>query len=216
MIAAPMLGDWIGLPPDGDQLRLILVRHGEVDESAQGRCCGTLDPELSPKGRRQMQWTRQHLGALPAATFYSSPRRRALESARAIAHDAPVVIDERLSEINFGRLEGLTYHEVAERYPDVWRMWMARPTEVAFPDGECFTSFCARVDKAIADLRERHRGQTVITVAHGGVIRVVLARALGLDLQFMFRLQQTCGGVSVIDFYDVAVVVHVINAAGEV
>jgi alpha-ribazole phosphatase len=198
--------------PRGVTLRLILVRHGESHESASGRCCGTLDPPLSDCGRQQMQWARGFLRKMPVVAIYSSPKQRALESARALEHGLPIAIDNRLSEIDFGALEGLPYDEIAQRHPDVWRCWMERPTEVVFPSGERFTVFCARVEEAIADIRKRHRNQAIVVVAHGGVNRVILAHALALDIRHMFRLQQTCGGVSILDVYEEGAVVQLMNA----
>jgi alpha-ribazole phosphatase/probable phosphoglycerate mutase len=125
---------------------------------------------------------------------------------------APIVVDDRLREIDFGLLEGLTYQEVADRYPDVWRAWMQAPVDVAFPHGERFDAFSARVDLAVAELTARHRGDGIVIVAHGGVNRLILARALGLEPRHMFRLQQTCGAVSIIDYYDDQAVVQVTNA----
>jgi len=198
---------------EGVRLRLILVRHGDVAESFRGRCCGSSDPELSERGRDQLRWARGLLRASSAAALYSSPRRRALESAHLLTQQVPMTTDSRLSEIDFGLLEGLTYQEVAERHPEVWQTWMDNPTAVAFPGGESFSAFCARVDELLSDLRSRHDAQAVIAVTHGGVGRVVLALALGLDLRRMFRLQQSCGGVSVIDFYDRDAVVQLMNAS---
>jgi len=208
--------DLFGPPPAGVGLRVALVRHGEVDESVRGRCCGSLDPPLSDAGRRQMQRTSGLLQHLSAAAIYASPRRRALDSAGALDVAAPTLVDDRLREIDFGLLEGLTYQDVADRYPGVWRLWMQQPIDVAFPDGERFADFSARVDQALADLAERHHGEAIVIVAHGGVNRLVLARALGLDLRHMFRLQQTCGAVSLIDFYDDQAVVQVMNATSRV
>ncbi|MCR4374995.1 MAG: histidine phosphatase family protein [Acidobacteria bacterium] len=203
-----------GPAPAGAGLRLALVRHGETDESLRGRCCGSLDPQLSDEGRRQMQRTSALLRRLSAAAIYSSPRQRALDSARALGMSPPVIVDDGLREIDFGLLEGLTFQEVADRYPDVWRVWMQQPTDVAFPEGERFADFSARVDRALTNLTESHHGNAIVIVAHGGVNRLVLARALGLDTRHMFRLQQTCGAVSIIDFYAGQAVVQIMNATG--
>jgi alpha-ribazole phosphatase/probable phosphoglycerate mutase len=206
------VGSAFGPAPAGVGLRIALVRHGEADGSVRGRCCGSLDPPLSDEGRRQMRRASCLLQRLGVAATYASPRRRALDSAKALEMAAPLVVDDRLREIDFGLLEGLTYDEVADRYPDVWRDWMQAPVDVAFPQGERFDVFGARVELAVAGLTARHRGDAIVIVAHGGVNRLILARALGLDLRHMFRLQQTCGAVSLIDYYGDQAVVQVMNA----
>jgi len=205
-----------GPAPAGVRLRMALVRHGETDASVRGRCCGSLDPPLSEEGRRQMQRTRGLVQGLAASAVYASPRQRALESARILRLDAPIAIDDRLQEIDFGLLEGLTYQDVAERFASVWRLWMQQPANVVFPQGEPFDVFSDRVEEARAELIERHHGDAIVVVAHGGVNRLILARALGLELRGMFRLQQTCGAVSVVDFYDGTAVLQVLNATWRV
>jgi alpha-ribazole phosphatase/probable phosphoglycerate mutase len=203
--------DAFGPAPAGVGLRIALVRHGASDVAVRGRCCGSLDPPLSDEGRRQMRYASRLLQRLAAVTIHASPRRRALDSARTLEMAAPIVVDDRLREIDFGLLEGLTYDEVAYRYPDVWRGWMEAPVDVAFPQGERFDAFSTRVDLAVADLTTCHRGDAIVIVAHGGVNRLILARALGLELRHMFRLQQTCGAVSLIDYYGDQTVVQAMN-----
>ena len=207
-----MVGNVFGPAPAGVGLRLALVRHGEADGSVHGRCCGSLDPPLSDEGRRQMRHASRLLQRLPVVTVYASPQARALDSARTLEMAAPLVVDDRLREIDFGLLEGLTYDEIADRHPDVWRGWMQAPIDVAFPHGERFDAFNTRVALAIADLTTRHPGDAIVVVAHGGVNRLILTRALGLDLRHMFRLQQTCGAVSLIDYYGDQAVLQVMNA----
>jgi alpha-ribazole phosphatase/probable phosphoglycerate mutase len=189
-----------------------LVRHGEADGSVRGRCCGSLDPALSDEGRRQIRHASRLLQGLAAVAVYASPLARALDSARTLEMAAPIVVDDRLREIDFGLLEDMAYDEIADRHPDVWRGWMRAPVDVAFPQGERFDAFSDRVDRAVADLTTRHPGGAIIVVAHGGVNRLILARALGLEPRHMFRLQQTCGAVSIIDYYDDQAIVQVMNA----
>ena len=208
------VGSGFGPAPAGVGLRIALVRHGEADESVRGRCCGSLDPPLSDDGRRQMRRAGRLLERLAPAAVYASPRQRARDGARALDLAAPLVVDDRLREIDFGLLEGLTYDEVADRYPDIWRRWMQAPLDVAFPQGERFDVFSHRVDLAVADLTARHPGDAIVVVAHGGVNRLILARALGLDLRHMFRLQQTCGAASLIDYYGDEAIVQAMNVTG--
>ena len=205
------VGRAFGPAPAGVLLRIALVRHGEADGSVRGRCCGSLDPPLSDEGRRQMRRASRLLRHLAAVAIYASPQRRACDSARTLGMAAPIVVDDRLREIDFGLLEGLTYQEVADRYPDVWRAWMQASVDVAFPHGERFDAFSARVDPTVAALTARHAGDAIIIVAHGGVNRLILARALGLDLRHMFRLQQTCGAASLIDYYGDEAIVQAMN-----
>jgi molybdenum cofactor synthesis domain-containing protein len=203
----------LGLPPQGEATRLLLVRHGDTDVSMRGRCFGRLDVGLSGEGRRQASELRTSLRAVPLAAVGSSPLVRALDTAEAIARPhglRPLALDA-LREIDFGELEGLTYDEIRAERPDLYREWMESPATVRFPGGESFADLRARVLPAVSEIVERHRGEVVAVVAHGGVVRVVLADALGLADGAAFRLGLACGGLSVVDWWEGAAVVQAVN-----
>jgi broad specificity phosphatase PhoE len=188
--------------------RLLLIRHGRPAEDARGRCYGRLDVGLSPAGLAEAA----ELGrALTVATIVSSPARRALETAAALG--APEV-DERLRELDFGELEGRTYDEIERERPELFARWMETPTEVRFPGGEGFEDLRERAVAAAAELRVRHAGGTVAVVTHGGVVRALLADALGLPSAAIFRLDVGYARVSVVDWFDGdAPVVRLVNGA---
>jgi alpha-ribazole phosphatase len=192
--------------------RLVLVRHGEPDETVRGRCYGRLDPGLSLRGHRQMRQGRRLLREAPPSIIYSSPRRRAIESACLLApRDVDVVVDDRLREIDFGAFEGLPYDEIAERFPETYEEWMRHPTEVVFPGGESFPAMSARVREALDQLRRAHSGQRVVVVSHGGVNRIAIAYALGLEPSRIFRLDQSYGCANIIDFFGDEPIVRMVN-----
>jgi alpha-ribazole phosphatase len=202
------------LPALDGATRLLLVRHAATDASFAGRCHGRLDVGLSPEGRRQAEALAAALTDVPLAAVYSSPLARAVDTAAtlATARGLEVVRDERLQELDFGELEGLSYEEISAGRPDLFRAWMESPTSVRFPGGEGFADLRARVLPAVSELRERHEGEAAAVVAHGGVVRVVLADALGLEDRAVFRLGQVHGGVSVVDWVGGTPVVPVVNA----
>jgi broad specificity phosphatase PhoE len=111
----------------GQFCELLLVRHAHVSHNDHGnatRLCGWHDPWLSVLGRRQAEL----LGRLfsvdcRAVALYSSPLRRAVQTAASIAEVvglAPKPLDG-LREINCGTLDGALLHEVARRHPGLWR-----------------------------------------------------------------------------------------------
>lgn len=207
------LSDRTWQTPPGVNGRFLLVRHGEPVSSAQGRCYGRLDVGLSASGREQIALLARCLRQAPLAAVYTSPRRRARESAEIVArsHELSPAVDERLAEIDFGQLEGMSYDDAAERYPELYRVWMEQPTEVEFPGGESFDIMERRVLSAASELRLRHRGQVVAIVTHGGVNRALLRAALGMPKQSIFRLEQSYAAVSLVDYYPHAPVVRFVN-----
>jgi broad specificity phosphatase PhoE len=200
--------------PEGTTLRVVLVRHGEPEASARGRCYGRLDVDLSPRGRRQMRRVALLLERAPLTAVYCSPHRRARESGQIVAapHRLAPQPEVRFREIDFGSLEGLTYDQAAARFPEIYKAWMERPTEVEFPGGESLSTMRARVVAAAVELMGTHRGHTVAIVSHGGVGRILLGEALGLDARHLFRMEQSYGAVSVIDYYGAAPLVRLFNA----
>jgi len=183
--------------------RLILVRHAEQADDARGRCYGSLDVGLSPAGIRHAQ----RLAALECDAVYSSPRIRAIDTAKAITID--VRIDDDLRELDFGEFEGRTYDEIAASEPELYRAWMERPTTVTFPGGESFALLKERALAALARIRAAHDCAVVVT--HGGVIRAALAEWLLMPDEAIFRLAQDYRGVSIVDFLDGVPVVRLVS-----
>lgn len=146
--------------------------------------------------------------------MYASPLQRALVTARAVAapHGLEAIFCDALSELDFGEVEGMLYEEVASRYPDLYRSWMEDPASVRFPGGEGLADLRGRVLPAVAAIRERHEGETVAVAGHGGVVRVVLAEALGLPDAAFFRLDQPYGALSVVDWIEGVPIVRVAGA----
>lgn len=202
------------LPDRGAATRVVLVRHAETEESARGRCYGRLDVQLSPLGLRQAQALAASLADIALAAVYASRLSRALDTARPIAAAQglePVVL-AALGELDFGEVEGLSYDEIEAERPELFRAWMDDPARVIFPGGESLADLRARVLPALAELRARHDREAVAVVAHGGVVRVVLAEALGLEDGALFRLDQAAGGVSIVDWLDGVPLVRLMNA----
>jgi len=196
--------------------RIWLVRHGEP-AGVRGRCYGKLDIGLSAVGRAQMERAAACLKAEPLEAIFASPRVRTMESARIVAafHQCGCREDAGLSEIDFGDFEGLTYDEIAIRYPAIYRQWMESPTEVQFPHGESFAAMRVRVLRAFEAIRARHEDGTVAIVTHGGVIRIVLAWALEMPDRCLFRLAQDYAAMSLLSWVDGVPVVERMNVRAQ-
>ena len=184
--------------------RVWLIRHGQPNEEGRQRCYGSLDVGLSEIGRSQMARVAEHLKAEPMAVIYSSPRSRAVESARilAAAVNRPVEIAADFGEIDFGDFEGLTYDEIAGQFPGLYRQWMETPTQVQFPNGECFAQMRSRVLRLFHAILSKWNEQTVAIVSHGGVNRILLAWALQMRDNAMFRLAQDHAAINLIELVD--------------
>jgi alpha-ribazole phosphatase/probable phosphoglycerate mutase len=194
--------------------RLLLIRHAQPDEDARGRCYGKLDIGLSAPGQRRAQLLARTLDRIPLAAVYSSPSTRALKTAAPIAaaHQLMPSVDDALREIDFGELEGRSYDEIQAVYPDLYRSWMETPTRVQFPGGESYTQLRRRAIVALEAIRARHRGELAAIVSHGGILRAMLADCLRMPDEAIFRIDQSYGALSIVDWIDGSPLVRVINA----
>jgi alpha-ribazole phosphatase len=192
---------------------LWLLRHPEPEESARGRCYGSLDVDLSAQGLRQAHAVAAYLEPQTFAAIYTSPRRRCRQAAAILAMGRECAVEalEPLAELHFGDLEGRTYEEIASSYPDLYRQWMERPTETAFPGGETFQDMRLRVTEAASMLRARHAGQTIALMTHAGAIRILLAEALGMPPTNIFRIGLSYAGVNLIRYFGDFPVVELLN-----
>lgn len=183
--------------------RLILIRHAKPDEDADGRCYGSLDIGLSKAGHAQAQTLAAALAPADVQAMFASPLRRAVETAEplAAACGVPLQLDDDLRELDFGALEGRRFDEIAASLPGLYKRWMTQPTTITFPDGESFADLSRRALAATRRIRTARPGGTALVVTHGGVCRALVASALELAPELIFRLEFDYGRATVIDWY---------------
>lgn len=163
---------------------LALIRHGETEWNRAGRVQGTTDSPLSALGQAQAKAVGAALGADGVDVLLSSDLGRAHDTARAIAavSGRPIVLDARLRERCYGVLEGHTWVEVEQKFPDAWLRMTARDPVFAPPDGESAQAFRDRVMAALVDVARLHQGRRVAIVTHGGVVGVLYRHVMNIAL----------------------------------
>lgn len=179
-------------------MRLILVRHG-VTDAAQGRVMGQSDIPLGALGAQQIDaLIQRHSGPLPARLM-SSDLKRARESAEMLAEliNVPINCDPRLRELDFGRWEGASWGELPERDPECFQRWMDDWVTVGPPDGESFADLATRAHEWFEQQQDIWpEDEIVVAFTHAGVIRALLAHALGLPLHQAFSIRVDHGRAS--------------------
>ncbi|MDQ4007557.1 MAG: histidine phosphatase family protein [Actinomycetota bacterium] len=163
--------------------RLVLWRHGRTAWNVAGRAQGSTDVPMDDVGRQQARDAAARLASLRPRLVWSSPLSRAVETATELARltSLPVSTDSRLQEINTGERQGLTVDELRERFPDVWRAFVAGEELPRARGGEVEPEVADRVAAAMHDAVERlGPGESGVLVSHGVSIRVGLCRFLGL------------------------------------
>lgn len=180
--------------------RIFLVRHGETELNHAGRLQGHTDADLSALGYRQAEMLGDYLAAESIDTIYSSDLRRAAKTAEIIARQQqkPVITCPELREINYGKLEGLTFGEVERLYPSVAKLFLDKTARLEFPGGESADQFGQRVRRFLDRLKPQPE-QTILIVAHGGPLRFLICSLLGIDPQHWRQIQLDLASVSVIN-----------------
>jgi ribonuclease H / adenosylcobalamin/alpha-ribazole phosphatase len=155
-----------------------LVRHGQTERSAIGAYSGQLDIPLTETGRDQARRAARRLAAAGVDGVVTSPLVRARDTAQAIADaaGAPLTVDERLIEVDYGPFEGLDREGARAKYGAAFDEWRADPFGSPVPGMEPLERALARARAATADALAAHEHPVI--VGHQGILRIVLV-ALG-------------------------------------
>ena len=167
---------------------VVLARHGQTIANTEGRWQGQTGGTLTALGIEQAN----RLGsAFPDVdVLYSSPLDRALHTARLVAEATGVAAqpEEDLKELGFGRWEMMTRAEIEIADPLLWKEFVAGVDAVRGGTGETFAGVRDRVAHSIGNLADKHRGQTIGVVSHGGATRAYATGILGLEFSQRSRL----------------------------
>ncbi len=171
--------------------RLVVVRHGQSEWNAAGIFQGQAGPGLTALGRAQAERLAGHVAVRfpDVARIARSDLARVAETAAPVEARlaVPVDVDPRIRELDLGSWTGRPYAEVRAQDPagtEAWRRW----EDVETNGAERLVDFRARVRSWCADALERVPAGTTLVVTHGGVIRVLVAAALGLPPEAERRL----------------------------
>jgi 2,3-bisphosphoglycerate-dependent phosphoglycerate mutase len=165
--------------------RIIAIRHGETAWNVDARIQGQTDIDLNDTGRWQAQQVGKALVGEPISAVYSSDLGRAHQTAQSIsqATGVPVVPHEGLRERRFGLFEGKTFDEISETWPEHHQNWRKRLPEWEPPEGgESLLQLRERVTRTVSALAEKHPGEQIVVVAHGGVLDTLYRVATGQEV----------------------------------
>ncbi len=158
-------------------MRLLLVRHGQSEWNAVRRLQGQADIGLSELGRSQADALRPVIDRIGPSRAISSDLQRVEETARRIGSTAPRLTDA-LREIDVGDWTGRPIDDIRAEDETLYQGWRAGTASP--PGGEPWAAFAERVSAVIEDER-RTPCRNLLVVCHGGVIRAILQRYVGID-----------------------------------
>jgi probable phosphoglycerate mutase len=190
--------------------KVILVRHARTTYNEQGRYQGSSDKSvLTEKGHQDAYSTGLALQKYNFDAIYTSPLTRVQQTTQAILatfkqknnNTPPVFIDHQLTEIQMSDWQGLLYQEVKENFIDAYNCWQNTPhffslNGTFFPVRELFK----QAQQFWQKISTKHRGQTILIVAHGGTNRALISTAVGLNPEYYHSLQQSNCGISCLEF----------------
>lgn len=188
-----------------------MIRHGEYEQRYQGSFIGKTDVPLSARGVQQAALLASPLSPLKEATFLCSPMRRTITTAQiAVGPNRHLDFDENLREIDFGLWEKMPFDEIAKGYASLVDQWAAFRDDFAFPQGESLAAFQKRI-KVVADRIIHDPSGTVVVFTHGGVIRFLICRLLGIKGKHSLCFDVGTASLSEIRLYDGKGVLTLLN-----
>ena len=177
-------------------VEIILARHGETDWNVGEVFRGRADVELNETGVRQAELLGEYLSEVKMDAVYSSPLKRAMKTAEAIAGRQALKVNavQNLIDFDFGEWQGLSHQEVRERYPELYADWISLPEQVRIPGGESLEDVRNRAMPFVEDAVMRCGEGRIVLVSHRVVNKVLICAMLGLDNSHFWNIKlDTCG-----------------------
>lgn len=192
---------------------VILVRHGETEWNRTDRFRGRADMELNEAGHLQAQAIARRLTAFTVVAVYSSPLKRALDTARPIAKlfGLEVVFLEGIIDIDYGQWQGLSPEEAQQQYPEAYGAWLSEPRLARIPGGETLEGVRERALAALQQTVQQHQGETVVLVSHKVVCKVLMCAVLGLDNSHFWQIEQDNGAIDLFQAWGKGFTVNLVN-----
>ncbi len=163
---------------------LYLIRHAQAEGNLLSVFNGSTDGELTEIGYKQLDALSDKSKELAIDVIYSSPLKRAYQTAKAVnkSFNLHIIKDSRLIEINCGDWETKTWDFIMKEYKESYDDWVNTPHNFQSPNGESMLQAYNRVVSRIDEIVTENKGKTIAVVAHAAVIRCYLAHALGYTI----------------------------------
>ena len=190
---------------------LLLVRHGAFDGLGRMLTNERPGPGLNAAGRAQIQALAGRLTRRPVNAIYSSPLRRAVETAEILARvlSLPVQLDDDLREVDFGVWSGRAIEALAD--DPRWQAFNTARGVTAAPGGELMLQVQTRALLCLRRLTERHPRQPVLAVTHADVIRGVVSHCLMSSAEALTRLHVAPASITELRLSDAVPLVVRVN-----
>jgi len=194
--------------------RIILVRHGKTDWNQELRIQGgSSDTPLNEEGRYQAEKLALRLSRCNIQAIYSSPLKRAFETAQMIAkhHNIEVVVEKSLREIEAGDMEGLTSAELGVRFSEL----LTRDgVSYRVPKGESLVDLQQRSWNFIQSINRVHVRSELVVVSHYFAVLTILCSALMVPLSHITRFRLSTGCINILNLDEKEARLELFNDTG--
>jgi len=157
---------------------LYLIRHAQTASSAVDSFNGRGELDLTERGREQARKLGARLASVRFEAIYRSPLGRTGQTAALVAASPAARVLPGLTEIDYGRWEGLSPEQARALDPGRYDAWVADPAALAPPGGETAAQVAERALQALEEIRSRHQG-SVLAVSHKATLRILGAALSG-------------------------------------
>ena len=197
------------------ETQIYFLRHGQTDNNREGRMQGRVDIPLNETGRAQARCAAQRLKSISFDAVYSSPLRRAVETAQ-IVTGLPTqesIMEPRAIELGFGIWDNRLHAELEKETEQFDILWDETDKYVPPQGAEPLEDLMTRVHAMLQELAARHAGGRILVTTHGGVQQAVFTIVERRPLRDMWKnFLGNCGCVVVGVQGDAMRVLHVFPA----
>lgn len=185
-----------------DKTTIYLIRHGECAGNKENRIRGCVDFPLNDNGVEQAYALAEAMKDKNIEYIYSSPLTRATSTARILgdALGLPYQTKKGFTNIHLGPWENRIKAELAVQEPDKWQTWLDQPEELVIDGGETLDQVGERALRDLNAIIEEHRGSTMALIAHRGVLKPLMAAAIGVSRPSYWRLHVDTASYSMLTY----------------
>ena len=184
-------------------VKLILARHGETVWNVERIFRGRADVDLDKVGIEQAELLGKYLSNWKLEVVYSSPLKRALDTANIVARCQKVRVQtaEGLTDFDYGEWQSLSEQAVKRLYPTLLNEWHNNPHQVRMPGGESLADVERRAIEVVSGILSKHAG-SIALVSHRVVLKVLVCYLLGLDNSHFWNISQDVCGITIFHYVD--------------
>jgi probable phosphoglycerate mutase len=193
---------------------ILLIRHGQTEWNRIERFRGRSDIDLDPTGEEQAKKTAEHISTRwKPVTVFSSPLKRAMKTAEAIAQRCLIPLQQEMGliDIDYGEWQGLTPEEAREKWPNLIENWYQFPQEAFIPGGELLMDVKKSATDVIFSLLEKYSGNTIALVSHTVINRLLLLSVLDLQVDRFWHLRQEPCAINVFEVEGNEIILSLMN-----